>query len=263
MSFLEHLEVLRWHIVRSVSALLIFTTAAFFCKSFVFDYLIFPMASADFVTYRAFCSLSRQIGLGDSMCFSDFSFTLINISMAGQFMTHVIVSLVAGIILSFPYILYEAWRFVKPALTRGEKTSVRGIVFWGSFLFISGVLFGYLLIAPLSVQFFGNYTVSDKVLNQINLNSYISTISTVVLACGLVFQLPLMVYFLTRMGILTPRFLRKYRKHALVLNLILAAIITPPDIMSQILVAMPIMLLYEVSIIISAMVLRKSSIVTS
>ena len=193
MSFLEHLEVLRWHIVRAAIALILFSGLAFVGKSFVFDQLILTMSKSDFATYQFFCRFSHSLGLGDKLCFNDIKFNLINISMSGQFMTHVIVSLVVGIIASFPYILWEVWSFVRPALSSGEKSSARGVVFSGSFLFLTGVLFGYYLIAPLSVQFLGNYTVSESIQNQISLNSYITTVSTIVLACGIIFQLPLMV----------------------------------------------------------------------
>lgn len=257
MSFLEHLEVLRWHLVRSAIALMLFSGAAFFSKSFVFDHLILSMSKIDFPTYQFFCSFSHSIGLEDKLCFAEISFNLINISMSGQFMTHIIVSLVVGIIAAFPYLLYETWRFVKPALTSGEKISARGVVFSGSFLFMTGVLFGYYVIAPLSVQFLGNYQVSSAIQNQISLNSYITTVSTIVLACGIIFQLPLMVYFLTKMGIITPSMMRSYRKHAAVFTLILAAIITPPDVSSQILVAIPVIFLYEFSILISRMVIKR------
>ena len=257
MSFLEHLEVLRWHIIRSVIALGICTVAAFLGKSFIFDDVVLRLSKSDFITYRWFCKASHGLGMGDKLCFGDINFKLININMSGQFMTHIMVSVVSGIIIAFPYILYEIWRFVKPALTSGEKNSARGVVFSGSVLFMLGITFGYVMIAPLSVQFLGNYTVSELIQNQISLNSYITTVATIVLACGLVFQLPLMVYFLTRMGILTPQFMKAYRRHAVVVTLILSAIITPPDISSQILVAIPILLLYEVSIYISKMVVRK------
>jgi len=257
MSFLEHLEVLRWHIVRSSIALILFSTVAFLAKSFVFDQLILTMSKSDFLTYRLFCRFSHTIGLGDKLCFSDMQFSLINISMSGQFMTHILVSLVVGLIVSFPYLLFEIWRFIGPALSSGERTSAKGVVFFGSFLFMTGIIFGYYLIAPLSVQFLGNYKVSELIQNQISLNSYITTISTIVLACGIIFQLPLMVYFLTKMGILTPDIMKKYRKHAAVVTLILAAIITPPDISSQVLVAIPIVVLYEISIFISKLVIKK------
>ena len=188
----------------------------------------------------------------DAFCITKSPFVIMNINMSGQFYTHIVSSLIAGFILSFPYFSWEIWRFVKPALYKNEQRYTRGIVFFISLLFISGVLFGYFLVAPISVQFLGNYQVSSQVINQINLNSYISTVTSVSLANGLLFQLPILVYFLSQMGILTPEFLRKYRKHSLVVVLILSAIITPPDILSQILVSFPLLILYEISIKISS-----------
>ena len=260
MSFLDHLEVLRWHIVRSAIALGIFTIIAFLGKSYLFDSVVLSLGKSDFITYRYFCKMSYFLGLGDKICFGDIKFNLININMAGQFMTHILVSLIAGIVLSFPYLLFEIWRFVKPALMSEEKSSARGVVFSGSFLFLMGILFGYFLIAPLSVQFLGNYRVSEMIQNQIALNSYITTVSTIVLACGIIFQLPMLVYFLTKMGVITPKFMKQYRRHALVVTLIISAIITPPDISSQILVCIPIMFLYEVSIFISKLVIKKQKV---
>ena len=175
-----------------------------------------------------------------------------NIKMSGQFSTHIVVSLVAGVIASFPYVFWEIWRFVKPALRTTEKNYSRGIVFYTSLLFLLGVSFGYFVVAPLSVQFLGNYQVSSQVANQINLNSFISTVTTVCLANGIVFLLPMLIYFLSKLGLITPQFLKQYRRHALVLLMVLAAIITPPDIMSLLIVTMPLMVLYEISIKISA-----------
>jgi len=172
---------------------------------------------------------------------------------------HIIVSLVAGLIAAFPYFLYEVWRFIKPALKKKEKNFARGMVFWGSFLFMCGVAFGYYVITPLSVQFLGGYTVSDFVYNQINLRSYISTVTTITLACGLIFQLPIVVYFLSKLGIVTPELMKKYRRHSVIAVLILAAIITPPDISSQVLVALPLFILYEISILVSRAVVGKDS----
>tara|TARA_R110002049_G_scaffold6899_12_gene42014 strand:+ start:5992 stop:6825 length:834 start_codon:yes stop_codon:yes gene_type:complete len=260
MSFLDHLEVLRWHLVRSVIAIILFMSLAFIFKGFVFDKIILAPQSSDFLTYRLFCDLSHWLDLGDKLCFEDISFSLININMSGQFTTHILVSAIAGFILAFPYILIEVWRFISPGLKKTEKRSAFALVFWGSVLFMSGVLFGYYVIAPLSVQFLGNYTVSSTVSNSISLNSYISTLTSIVLACAIVFQLPIIVYFLSKIGLITPQLMKTYRRHSIVIVLILSAIITPPDITSQILVSIPLVILYEVSIFISRMVTRKNAI---
>ena len=258
MSFLDHLEVFRWHLVRSSIAILLFTILAFIFKSIVFDTIILAQKSSDFWTYELFCKFSNLIGKGDDLCMSEISFSLINITMSGQFTIHIVTSIVAGIILAFPYILFEVWRFITPALKKKEKKYALGLVFSGSILFAIGILFGYYFVSPLSVQFLGNYNVSDQVNNQITLQSFISTVTTVTLVCGLVFQLPLIVYFLSKLGLLTPEFMKKYRKHAVVVTLVLSAIITPPDISSQVLLTIPLLILYEVSIYISKIVVKKA-----
>ena len=257
MSFLDHLEVLRWHLIRIAIALVLFAILAFLFKSFVFDTLVLAPVYDSFITYRVFCKLSYLLGLADKLCFESMSFQLINITMAGQFSMHLIVSMVVGIIAAFPYILYEVWSFIKPALEVKERNYARGIVFWGTLLFSTGVAFGYYIISPLSVQFLGSYKVSSLVENQISLRSYITTITTITLSCGLIFQLPIIVYFLSKLGLLTPKLLKTYRRHAIIAVLLLAAIITPPDISSQVLVAMPLLLLYEISIWISRLVQKK------
>ncbi len=257
MSFLDHLEVLRWHLVRIVIAILVGAIVAFTFKSIVFDVIVLAPAYNSFLTYQLFCQLSEFLGLGRSLCFEDLSFELVNLTMAGQFSMHLIVSFIAGLIVAFPYILFEVWRFIKPALKKGEKNYARGLVFWGSFLFISGVLFGYYMITPLSVQFLGSYSVSAMIVNQISLNSYISTVTTITLSTGLIFQLPIVVYFLSKIGIVTPKLMKTYRRHAIVAVLLLSGLITPPDLTSQILVAFPLLLLYEISIVISRMVEKK------
>jgi sec-independent protein translocase protein TatC len=182
---------------------------------------------------------------------------IVNIDMAGQFIAHIKVSLVAGIIVASPYIIWEIWRFIKPALHKNESQYARGGVFYTSVLFLSGVLFGYYLIAPLSIHFLGSYNVSHEVQNTIKLNSYIGTLTSVTFASGIVFELPVATLFLSKVGLLTPTFMRKYRKHAYVLLLILSAIITPPDVFSQILVCIPLITLYEISIHISRYEMRK------
>ncbi len=257
MSFLEHLEELRWRLVKSSAAILVFGIAVFVSKKIIFDVILFGPRSSDFVTYKGFCWLSHQLGMGDNLCMGDVAISVQNIDMSGQFSTHIMVSIIGGFIVAFPFVLYQMWAFLKPGLKERERNSARGIVLYSSLLFFSGVLFGYYIISPLSLQFLGSYRVSDEVVSSIQLNSYISTLVSITLSTGLVFQLPILVYFFTKIGLVTPEFLKKYRKHSLVAVLILAAIITPPDITSQILVALPIMLLYELSIFISRRVIKK------
>ena len=257
MSFLDHLEELRWRLVKSSAAILVFGVVAFISKKYIFDVILFGPRSSNFITYRGFCWLSNQIGMGDKLCMGNVAISVQNIDMSGQFSTHIMVSIVAGFIIAFPFVLYQMWAFLKPGLKKKERDNAKGIVFFSSSLFFMGVLFGYYVISPLSLQFLGSYRVSDEVISSIKLGSYISTLVSITLSTGLVFQLPILVYFLTKIGLITPEFLKTYRKHALVAVLILAAIITPPDITSQVLVALPIMVLYEISIMISRRVIKK------
>jgi sec-independent protein translocase protein TatC len=257
MTFLEHLEELRWRLVRSSIAIVIFAIVAFLGKSIIFDKILFAPRTSDFLTYRGFCELSHLLTLGDKLCMGDVNITLQNIDMSGQFSMHIMVSLVAGLIMAFPFVIHQFWSFLKPGLKDKEIKSASGIVFFSSILFFLGVLFGYFIIAPLSLQFLGSYRVSDSVESAIKLNSYITTLVSITLTTGLVFELPIFIYFFTKIGLVTPEFLKKYRKHALVVVLILSAVITPPDITSQVLVALPIMLLYELSIGISRRVIRQ------
>lgn len=256
MSFLEHLEVLRWHLVRASIVIGIFTILIFAFSTFVFDEIILAQKRSDFWTYRMFCKLSEWLGKGDALCLGDINFDLINIEMSGQFTMHIMVSVIGGLILAFPYLLFELWKFISPALNIKERKYAQRLIFSGSFLFAIGIFFGYYFISPLSVQFLGNYQVSELISNQISVDSFISTITTVTLSSGLIFQLPLIIFFLSKVGIVTPEFLRKYRKHAIVIILILAAVLTPPDVMSQILMSVPLLILYEFSIFVSKRVVN-------
>jgi len=256
MSFLDHLEIFRWHLIRSAVAIMFFAIIAFVFKEIVFDVILLGPKKPDFPTYKALCSISNFLGLDDTLCMEESPFSLMNITMSGQFSTHITTSIFAGFIMAFPYVFWELWRFISPALYDSETTMARGVVFFSSVLFLLGVLFGYYVIAPLSVNFLGSYQVSSTVANQISLTSFISTVTTVSLANGIIFLLPILVYFLTKIGLLTPDFMRIYRKHAMVVTLILSAVITPPDITSQILVSFPLIILYELSIKISARVLK-------
>ena len=256
MSFLDHLEIFRWHLIRAAAAILFFAIFAFVYKDIVFDVILLGPKNPDFPTYKALCSISRFLGFEDAFCLTESPFSLMNISMSGQFSTHITTSIFAGFIVSFPYVFWELWRFISPALLDREAKLAKGIVFFSSLLFMSGIVFGYYVVAPLSVNFLGSYQVSSTVANQIGLTSFISTVTTVCLANAIIFELPIFVYFLTKVGLLTPEFMRVYRKHSMVVTLILSAIITPPDITSQILVSLPLIVLYEISIKISARVIK-------
>ena len=259
MSFLDHLEELRWHLIRSVLAIVIVATAAFIFKDFIFDVLLFGPKNKDFVTYRWFCSLSQNLGQGSSFCIEELPFRIQSRTMAGQFSAHLWTSVLAGFIVSFPYIIFEFWKFISPGLYEKERKNARGFIFIASLLFFIGVLFGYYIVTPLSINFLGNYSVSSEIFNDFDLSSYIGLLRASVLASGIIFELPIIIYFLTRVGLVTPEFLRKNRKISLVLVLSLSAIITPPDIASQIIVSIPILILYEVSIMIAKIVTRRQN----
>lgn len=257
MSFLDHLEELRWHLIRATIAILVVGIAAFIAKDFIFDTVLFGPKKPDFVTYQFFCKISKLFGLDESFCTGELLFRIQSREMAGQFSAHIWASIWAGFILAFPYILYEIWKFISPGLHQKERKNSRGFIFIASLLFFLGVLFAYYIVAPLSINFLTSYTVSDEVFNDIDLASYIATIKTSVIACGLIFELPIIIYFLTKIGLVTPEILRKYRKISLVVVLILSAVITPPDVTSQIIVAIPVLILYEISIFISKAILKK------
>lgn len=260
MSFLDHLEELRMHIIRSVIAILAFAVLAFINNEILFDQILFGPKRTDFWTYRALGDLGYWIYGDDRLVIKEFGFKITNISMSGQFTSHMFISLIAGAIMAFPYILFEVWRFVKPALSNKEKKNTSGLVFYGTLLFVSGLLFGYFFLSPISVNFMGSYSVSKEVENYINLSSYLSFVSTLSFGSGLLFELPLVVYFLAKVGLLTSSFMRKYRRYAVVIILLISAIVTPPDVASQILMTIPIYGLYELGIFIAARVERKNAL---
>ena len=256
MSFLDHLEDLRWHLIKSVVAIMITATGAFLAKGFIFDVLIFGPTNASFVTYDILCKIAKYVGMSESFCFTELPFEIQSRTMAGQFSAHIWTAITAGFVIAFPYVIYQFWKFISPAMHENERKHSRGFIIISSLLFFLGVLFGYYIICPLSINFLGTYQVSEQVHNDFDLNSYIGLIRASTLASGLIFELPIIIYFLTKVGLVTPEFLKKYRKYALVIVLILSAIITPPDIASQIIVAIPILVLYQVSIFISRIVIR-------
>jgi sec-independent protein translocase protein TatC len=256
MSFLQHLEELRWHIIRSILAIVFFMIIAFIFKNILFNKIILGPKSPDFITNRLLCELGHYLKTA-ALCINTKPLNLISIKMSGQITTHITAAMVAGLILAFPVILWEFWQFFKPALKANEARYAKGAVMAASGLFFVGVLFGYFMLAPLSIHFLSSYEIDPAVVNQINVRSYIGTLTSICLATGLVFELPIITFFLTKIGILTPAFMRKYRRHAIVVIFIIAAIITPPDVFSQTLVAIPLLILYEVSIFISAKVMKQ------
>ncbi len=256
MSFLDHLEELRWHLIRGLLAVGVFSIVAFIFPEFIFGKILLAPRSSDFWTFRKLCELGEFISF-PALCFSPSEFTIQSRQMTGQFTMHITSSFVTGIIVAFPYFFWEIWRFIKPGLYPKEKRATRGAVFYVSFLFIVGVLFGYYIATPISIKFLADYKIDPSFVNEFDIISYVSTVMTLVLASGLLFQLPIVVFFLSKAGIVTPALLKKYRRHAVVVILLLGAMITPPDPFSQILIALPLFLLYEIGIIISGRVQRR------
>lgn len=259
MSFLDHLEELRWHLIRSTVAILILACAAFLMKEFVFDTILFGPKKLSFPTYRLFCNIATTFGFESKFCADELPFTIQSRQMSGQFSAHIWTSIWAGFIVGFPYVLYEVWKFISPGLYEKERKNSRGFILIASFLFFLGVLFGYYVVAPLSITFLGTYQVSSEVLNEFDIGSFIATVRSSVIACGILFELPIIIFFLTKVGLVTPQILKKYRKIALVVVLILSAVITPPDVASQVIVAVPVLILYQASIYISGLVLKKEA----
>ena len=244
MPFLNHLEELRWRLVRAAIAILIVGTVIWFYQEEIIDVVFLSMAKKDFITFRLMC---QAFGV----CINDVPVKFQSMTVSGQFSYALMLSFLGGIVVTFPYLFYQIWAFVKPGLKFKEKNLARGIVFYVSLLFFLGILFGYYIVAPLSIQFFGSYQMSTKIENIFTVNSYMSTILSTVFYCGLFFLLPVVTYLLTKIGLFDSAFLRKYRKHAIVIILILAAIITPPDVISQVIVSIPIFILYEIGIVVS------------
>lgn len=257
MSFLDHLEELRWHLIRSVIAILVFSIAAFIAKEFVWDTLILGPTKPDFWTYRFLCDMAELLD-APLLCFGEIPMEIINTKITAQFTNHIKSSFIIGLALGFPYIFWEIWRFVKPGLHPKERKASRGIVFAVSMLFIIGVVFGYFVVTPLSINFLANYSLADVIDNKIEVGSVVGMVATLALACGFMFQLPVASYILAKAGIVTPQLMRAYRKHAVVAILVVSAIITPPDVISQVIIALPLMLLYEVSIGVCKRVVKKA-----
>lgn len=257
MSFLDHLEELRWHVIRSVFAIMIFMIVAFIYAPWIFQNIIFAPAHTDFPTFQWLCKLGEMTNSQEALCVQPFPFKIQSRYMTGQFTMRFLAAFVLGFIISFPYVFWEIWRFIKPGLHMNEMKNSRGAVFAVSSLFLAGVLFGYYILVPMMTFFFSTYTISPEIVNEFDITSFVSTFIALVFGSGLLFQLPVVVYFLTKIGILTPIFMRTYRKHSYVVILIIGAIVTPPDPLSQMLISLPLFLLYEISIFISAYVRRK------
>lgn len=257
MSFLGHLEELRWHLVRSASAIFLVAIVLFVFRETIYNNFIIAHTNSDFITYRFFCEVFSSLGMESSFCNIQIPSKLQALSLTQQLMSSIWVSLILGVIIAFPYLLWEMWRFIAPGLHKTERKKSRGFLFIASFLFFIGVAFSYYVIMPMSVSFFYGYQISENIVNNFTLDSYISLFTNTMIGISLVFELPVVIFFLTKLGLVTPDFLKKYRKHSLVLVLILSAIITPPDVASQVIVSIPILILYEISIHISRFVIKR------
>lgn len=263
LSFLGHIEALRWHLVRAVIVIIVLAGVAFCYPEILFTKIVLGPSKLDFVTYTFLCECSQSWGFGDTLCFKIFDFNFQFIGLLDAFSTHMWVSIVAGLVAGFPYLLWELWRFISPALQQKEIRAARGFIFYASVLFLMGVAFAYWIVTPMAVYFLGNYQIDAKnpIDVNVNMDSYISIVTTLVLLMGLVFELPIIMYFLGRFGIITANFLRKYRKHAIIVILIVSAIITPTtDILTLLMVAVPLWVLYEVSIVVVSRVEKRLSV---
>lgn len=256
MSFLDHLEELRWHIIRSLIAIVAVGIGMFIAKDFVFGTLIAGPKQPDFLSYRVICSLSNLVGLGNSMCITPVDFPLTTVNFGEEFITHIKVSFIMGFIIAFPYLFWEFWRFISPGLYAKERRAARGVVWVCSLLFMMGVSFGYFIIAPFAVNFLAGYSITG-VQTTPTLVSYVNYMVMFTAPAGIVFELPIVVYFLSKVGLITPQFLKKYRRHAIIIILLLSALITPPDVVTQFLIGIPLFILYEISINISKRVVKR------
>jgi sec-independent protein translocase protein TatC len=255
MSFLDHLEELRKRLFRAMIPVAIMTTVAFVYMDKIFKYVIVAPAKPDFWTYRMLCKMSAEL------CVDKIDFALQSRTLTGQFTMYMTAAFVTGFILAFPFVFWQIWKFVQPALNPNERKNAQGGIFFVSSLFFIGILFGYYIVSPLSINFLANFKLDDSIVNQFDVTSYISMLLMMVLGCGLIFQLPVVVYILSKLGIVTPGFMRKYRRHAIVVILVVAGILTPsPDVLSQLLVGTPMIILYELSIFISAAIDRQRRI---
>mgnify|MGYP000867279187 FL=1 len=256
IGFVDHLEALRWHLVRMAVALFIFSVLAYIYIEEIFDRVILAPTHKEFPSYVWLCKLGDFLHLKE-LCLEDVKISFQNTQLSGQFMMSFSAAFSFGFVMAFPYIIWELWRFIKPALTLRELKHSRGIIFWISLLFFFGVWFGYFIITPYTVNFFASYTLSNQFQNIIKIDDYLDSLLSLVLGTGLVFELPVAVYFLSKLGMLTPAFMKEYRKYAIVIILVIAAVITPPDVVSQIIVTIPLWILYEISIIISGRVQKE------
>ncbi|MEO6669772.1 MAG: twin-arginine translocase subunit TatC [Ferruginibacter sp.] len=260
MSFMDHLEQLRWHLVRSAIAILLAAIVMFIYIDWIFDNIVYAPARKEFISYTALCNLGHKLHIGDALCMPPVDIKLVGNTVSGPFTSAITISLTAGIILAFPYVFWEFWKFIKPALTHKEAKNVTASLGWVSLCFFVGAAFGYFLLAPFTFNFLGNYKLGNMgaYLYLPTLDDYINTLTSIILGCAIGFELPVIAYVLTKLGILSPKLLKQYRKYAYVVILVLAAVITPsPDWTSQAIVTVPLIFLYEISIVLAKQVERR------
>lgn len=258
MTFLDHLEELRWHVIRALLAVVIFTVVAFLNIEWIFSNIVFAPAQINFPTFDYMCKMGQLVGMSDSLCITELPFIVQSRNMTGQFMMSITASFVIGLIVAFPYVIWELWRFIRPGLETKEKKFSRGAVWAVSFLFLLGIMFGYFLLCPITIWFLSTYSISPLIRNEFDITSYVSTTSSLVLGCGILFQFPVIIYFLSKVGIVTPELMRKYRRHSIVGIIVLGAVITPSaDPFSLTVISLPLYLLFEIGILTSAIVVRR------
>jgi sec-independent protein translocase protein TatC len=258
MTFLDHLEELRWHVIRAVLSIVVMMIVAFAYITEIFDYIVFAPAKADFIFFKWMCSLGDLVGAKEALCVTDIPFLVQSRNMTGQFMMSITASFMIGLVVAFPYVVWELWSFIRPGLETKERKFSKGAVVAISGLFLIGVGFGYFILSPMTIWFLATYQVSAMIVNEFDITSYVSTVASLVLGCGLLFQFPVVVYFLTKIGMVTPQLMRQYRKHAVVVIIVLGAVVTPSaDPFSLAIISLPLYFLYEISIFTSVVVLRK------
>lgn len=244
MSFLQHLDELRWRLVRVAIVVISVAVFLWIYQEWVMNHVFLVLKEKEFITFRLLCSYF-------GVCVSDTTVKMQSMTVSGQFNYAMMMSIMGGLIISAPYIFYQMWSFVKPGLKKNEIQAAKGMVFYVSLCFFLGVFFGYFVVAPLTVQFFGSFQISPEIENNFTVGSYMGTVISTVFYTGILFLLPIVSYVLTKIGLIGPEFLKKYRRHAIVIILIISAVITPPDMLSQIIVSIPIIVLYEIGIVVS------------
>ncbi len=260
MSIIEHLEELRWHLLKSVVAIFVCAIVVFVYDDFFLNHLLFDPLQVDFFSYHKLCQLGAWLEMKDSFCLDKINITLQNTEPAGQFMTYITSGFTIGFIIAFPYVFFQIWSFIKPALLDGELRVASGLLFWTTLLFLCGIMFGYYILLPFSINFLSSFSMNTMIKNDINVSSYFDLLTSLVLGCGIMFEMPIVVYFLTKIGLVTPAFLTTYRKYSIVVILVIAAIITPPDVISQLIVSVPLFILYEISIYVSMRIVLKEKL---